>query len=514
MNYENFKHMWIFKQEIYCEGIINGNFLFIIKGDILKELTSHKIYEHFDKEDDRGNKYDNDCEIKIKEKVLYPEFQKICKKFAKNLEDIFCNKYGEKTINYCILLEYWVYEQIKKIPKTGEKKNEIFFLTEKLKKVQYSIKKNCSENFECYDYYNDYFGDWKDEKELYEYFLNFDEIDSNIDKKEDVNENYKRYLKHILDLYKKKKKSGCCNIKYYHLCDHYFRCNPKYDPEVLLSKLGEPKGENPPSKSDKDGIDVSAEIGENKKYVDAYGKHIQPTRTDVVIPDVPLGWHKRKDKYKSRIQNVRCLMNYTAKNSKYALVSCYNFGKGYPDVEHIFRPTKEEDAFFSELKNKGKGHYDNLSSSVVYRKSFPEGSNKNERGATQPNITAVMPASIHGYSPLGQLIKEEQDEYTEEPQKSRAFTYRFAPTARSYLNEEEFNKIPCIYIKINENGTKECVKKEDLDKIKVFTDKELQNLGTEETVATSPATDSHADESLVFFETIGDIYPFRKLDWS
>ncbi|KNA00827.1 variable surface protein Vir12g [Plasmodium vivax North Korean] len=469
---------------------------------VLEGLTSDKIYKDFDKDENTGN-YNKDCEQKIIGDNACPDFQKICKKFARNLEDIFCKKHGGNTVNYCILLKYWVYEQIKKICKSNENNIKLSPFTDKLKNVQYSIEKRSPVKFECYDYYNDYTDNWKDEKELYEYFINFDEINTRIIKKENGNGDYKEYVEHIRDLYKEKKDKGCCKIKYYHLCDHYFRCDPRYDPEVLLSKLKGSTGEKVSSVSGKHGIDISEEIAEQKKY--KYEDEIYiPTGTDVVIPNVPLGWHKRKDKSKSRIQNVRCIMNYAAQNSKYALVSCYNFEKGYPDLEHIFRPTKEEEVFYSKLKeNKEQGHYDNLSSSLVHRKSFPKGSNKNVKAATEPNITAVMPAWMHGYSPLGELIREKQSDYTVEPQKSRALTYTYAPIARSSdLNEGEFSRIPCIYIKINEKGEKECVKKEDLNKIQVFTNQELQNLGTEETVATSPATDSHADESLGFFETI------------
>ncbi|VUZ94320.1 PIR protein [Plasmodium vivax] len=470
---------------------------------VLEGLTSDKIYKYFNENKNTGSNYDDVCEIKKEWKTPCSEFKEICNKFAKNLEGIFCKEHKENTINYCIFLKYWAYEQIKKKCKKNKTDIELSPLTDKLKNLQYSIKKVCPEKFECYDYYSDYMDGWEEEKLLYEYFLNFDEIYNYINTKNDY-EKYKKYVEHILGLYEKKISKGCCKIKYYHLCDHYFRCDPKYHPKLLLSNLEEPKGNPTPSESDIHGIDISAEIDEKKKYLDEDGVYIIPTRTDFVIPDLQDGWHKRKDKSKSRIQNVRCIMNYAAKNSDYALVSCYNFEKGYPDVEHIFRPTKKEEDFYSKLKEKENKPRNSMSSSSDYTNSSPKGLNKNEKVATKTNITAVLPESIQGYSPLGELINKKKDEYAGEYQPSRREAYVFAPTARNYdIGGEESGRVPCTYIKINEDKTKECVKKENLNEIKVFTDPKAQNLSAVGDVAMSSATDSYTDEYLDDFETIG-----------
>ncbi|GAB65365.1 VIR-like CYIR protein [Plasmodium cynomolgi strain B] len=176
-------------------------------------------------------------------------------------------------MDYCILLKYWVYDQIKKFNKNGKKDIDVFVLTEKLRKLQYTIRNEESVNFECYDDYSDYFSNWEEEKALYEYFVNFKEIiDSS--KPDNTGENkYIPYIQYIVKLYKKKTtEEGCCNTKCHHPCDHYFNCDPEYDPENLLLKL-------------------------------------------------------------------------KAKEKGYALVSCYNIGKKYPNVENIFRPTKKRKNF-------------------------------------------------------------------------------------------------------------------------------------------------------------------------
>ncbi|GAB69574.1 CYIR protein [Plasmodium cynomolgi strain B] len=99
----------------------------------LEGLPSHKIYEHFNENDDTGNKYDKECKINGTDSINCTEFENICKKFANSLEDILCKKHGNDTINYCILLKYWVYEQIKQKCGNNNKNIKAVFLTEKLK---------------------------------------------------------------------------------------------------------------------------------------------------------------------------------------------------------------------------------------------------------------------------------------------------------------------------------------------------------------------------------------------
>ncbi|GAB69540.1 CYIR protein [Plasmodium cynomolgi strain B] len=263
------------------------------------------------------------------------------------------------------------------------------------------------------------------------------------------------------------------------------------------------------SKTDKHGIDISEQIGENDKY--KYFDTYKPNETDVVIPNVRVGWHKSKNKSKSRIQNVRCLINYALKNSDYALVSCYNSEKGYRDYEHIFRPTKEEENFYSKLKkDKEKESHNRASSSLDYTNQFSIGTNKNGKGATKSNITPVMPAWMQGYSSLGEFIKG----------KRMSILKNLKRTSRRRRGRKK--RIPCTYIKINEDKTIECVDKDKLNEIIIFKDiegKNLstvendairtaihkgQNLNTADNVDRSSATDSSTVESIDNFETTED----------
>ncbi|GAB69619.1 CYIR protein, partial [Plasmodium cynomolgi strain B] len=96
--------------------------------EVLEGLPSHNIYKYFNENKNIGNNYDKDCEIKINDKTEYPEFKEICKNFAKKLEDILRNVHGKETINYCMLLKYWVYEQIKKVVNLIKRSLKYLFL--------------------------------------------------------------------------------------------------------------------------------------------------------------------------------------------------------------------------------------------------------------------------------------------------------------------------------------------------------------------------------------------------
>ncbi|GAB69907.1 hypothetical protein PCYB_006560, partial [Plasmodium cynomolgi strain B] len=205
--------------------------------DILNKLPAHKIYDEFKKVDNINN-YSSVCNLESPLKDKYKNFEDLCKKFAYHLDYIFSNKYEEKNVEYCILLKYWIYDEIKKFNENGKKDIDVFVLTEKLRKLQYTIKNEESVIFDCYDDYNDYKNNWEVEKDLAEYFINFHEIEKRNNIVTEEKTKYIKYLEHIKTLYEEKKnKEHCCDLKFRHLYDHYFNCNPEYDPDNLLLKF-------------------------------------------------------------------------------------------------------------------------------------------------------------------------------------------------------------------------------------------------------------------------------------
>ncbi|GAB65941.1 VIR-like CYIR protein [Plasmodium cynomolgi strain B] len=74
-----------------------------------------------------------------------------------------------------------------------------------------------------------------DIKDLYEKFENIKEIFST---KNEKCEKYYKYLAYIQGLYEKRKKEyNCCDIFFGNLCEGYFKCEKKYDPNNILRIL-------------------------------------------------------------------------------------------------------------------------------------------------------------------------------------------------------------------------------------------------------------------------------------
>ncbi|GAB69915.1 hypothetical protein PCYB_006640, partial [Plasmodium cynomolgi strain B] len=203
----------------------------------------------------------------------------------------------------------------------------------------------------------------------------------------------------------KKNKEHCCDLEYRQHYDHYFNCKPEYDPNHLLLKFK-----------------VIREIPEKKVHVtEAKKKSLGPSgsgedsteesdKYDIVYPDVPIGWNKRRNKHRTKLHNVKCLVNYVDRKDGYALVSCYNIGKKYPNVENIFRPTKEEDEFYAKIKEeKGvRGRVttrgdseDSVHSEPGVTETSAEIRNKYGNSATpKSKIHVGIPIYLQGYSLL------------------------------------------------------------------------------------------------------------------
>ncbi|KMZ81215.1 hypothetical protein PVIIG_02697 [Plasmodium vivax India VII] len=456
---------------------------------ILNELPAHKIYDEF-KKDDKINSYSSFCELKDSFIKNYDNFEDLCKKFAYNLDRILSNQYAGKNMEHCILLKYWIYDELKKYI-DGDKIN-VLPLTEKLKKLQYNIKDEKSVIFDCYDDYNDYKNDWEAEKYLSEYFINFHEIkkkNNPITKEKDKYIKYVEYIKKIYD--EKKNKEHCCDLEYRHLYDHYFDCNPEYNPDNLLLKL---KGE-----SEKPNKEVQAREAKTKSLKQTGSGEDETEESDkyeIVIPNVPIGWNKRRYKQRSELYDVKCIMNYADRKNGYALVSCYNTGKKYPNAENIFRPTKEEDDFFDKIKKeKGgsrgrektrEGSQDSVRSKPVVTETSAEGRNKDGKSATpKSKIHVGIPEYLQGYSLLGEYIKERRNDTYGSYQPGREAAFTYSGSGRRFIPGVDETKVGWTYTKL-ENGKVTSVDEKVVEKYEIPVNGGGQNEGTTSTMTKSP----------------------------
>ncbi|SCO71498.1 VIR protein [Plasmodium vivax] len=464
---------------------------------VLNGLTSHKIYDEFNREDKISNYSNAYCITNGTTSTNYPGFEKICKKFSVNLGNIFLNQYKENTMDYCILLKYWIYDQIKKINIESKKNMNAFVLTEKLRKLQYTIKNEESVIFECYDDYSDYLSNWEEEKALYEYFVNFKEI-TNSYKPDDTGKNkYTDYVEYIVGLYKKKTtKEGCCNTKSHHPCDHYFNCNPEYDPEKLLLKLKGEKAEAS-QKSPNRGAQATISGSDGRSANSTEDSNVNK----IVLPEVPIGWNKRRHKYITKMNNVKCITNYAAKEKGYALVSCYNIGKKYPNVENIFRPTKEEEYFYSKKVEAEGGsvegskirwiHYDSEASD---KEISYAGLGGDKNAVSKKSKTHVgIPAYSQGYTLLSDYIKDRRNDKYGDYQPGREVAYIYSGLGRRFYPGVKIKDVPCAYIKMKDGEKTDCVKEDAIKDYEVSKNQGELNSRREESITEFSKIDSSGE---------------------
>ncbi|GAW84557.1 variable surface protein [Plasmodium gonderi] len=384
---------------------------------VLKGLSSDKIYDEFNK---GANTYSNKdvCKICEQNKMEFPGFEEFCKKFARNLDDILGMAIGGKSKEKCIFLKYWAYSEIKKMENHQGKDNNVLALIDHLYNMRYCIKKNEQVKYSCYYYYDDYNGNWENEKFLYEYFINFHEIKKEIEHKKDGNKSkFEEYLRHINKLYKKiKEQNSCCGINY-DLCSDYFKCNEEYDPKILLSEL-------------------SRKILEDKKGKKQEGESSPANESATEPPSGKSVSDEPLKNYITKMYNTRCITNYALKKDHYAFVSCYRSGKGYLDVEHIFKPTEEENQFYSKLR-------------------------ENSKYSTEKSRHNIgIPATLQGYAALGEFIREGANEERGKYELGRNVAYMFSDSGRKGNLGRKDKTVMCSNIEINKDGTAICVQTE------------------------------------------------------
>ncbi|SBT85820.1 PIR protein [Plasmodium malariae] len=218
---------------------INKN-IFDIKNDILKQLPSYALYNKFNSEI-KEVKYNNACKILDSVTSEYKDnCINLCKKVARNLENLPKKDKSWSYENRCSHYKYWLYEEIRKFFKDDAKPNDVEVVIKEFLRVQpllttdYEIL-NCDYKFSQKNLQE--LETKIEEKYMFDYFTNYEHIKA---KETCVNveiEKYKKYLNFILQLYNRKK--GVCCVGKISKCPNYLlNCDNEFNPSKLLSKLG------------------------------------------------------------------------------------------------------------------------------------------------------------------------------------------------------------------------------------------------------------------------------------
>ncbi|GAW79027.1 variable surface protein [Plasmodium gonderi] len=197
----------------------------------LPDLPSYKEYKKFDVDTaDYNNDFCAKLEGNTSDKTL-------CNKIAKNLSILKSENDKKKQKERCHYFQHWFQDQISL--KYYERKDthndnpvagKLFDLVSDAI-LNHNIDQGCRGNF---------FGrasTWKEDKDLHDYFYNFEYIQKNKSNKKDC-KNYVDYVTYIDKLYIPKEED-CCDEDYMYdqYCAPYIKCGHKYNTETLLDEL-------------------------------------------------------------------------------------------------------------------------------------------------------------------------------------------------------------------------------------------------------------------------------------
>ncbi|KMZ76689.1 hypothetical protein PVIIG_05729 [Plasmodium vivax India VII] len=201
----------------------------------LPDLPSYKKYTELDNVNISGD--DNDYCKKSLESSEEGD-KKFCNKIAKNLSILKNEKDTQKRTYNCYYFNHWLYDNIGKKYYDGNTEGKKVKVSEKLldfvslANSEHILIPSCKGNI---------YGkpeEWKEEKDLHDYFENHKDIKCNSSDKSKC-EKYVNYVTYIKTLYEDKKED-CCedDVLYeYGYCEPYFKCENKYNPQNLLTEL-------------------------------------------------------------------------------------------------------------------------------------------------------------------------------------------------------------------------------------------------------------------------------------
>ncbi|SBT58938.1 PIR Superfamily Protein [Plasmodium ovale wallikeri] len=234
---------------------------------ILKDTESHKLYKKFD-EKITVNDYNKYCtKFKNLETTYKDKSEEICKKIVRNIKNIDTFQSNIKGNKRCFHYKNWVYEKIWEMFEEKKSYDIAGNIIKEFMNLQNDLvielkKKICHYYFSINDLVEVRVR--KEEKDLYDYFENYDTIDQTIVPNTSNDKKYKDYLQYIIKLYERRINEWDCCDKLSGvdpLCRHYFKCDEEYNPSDLLDILNG-KDRNTIKKKYKKGLTVR--IGERK----------------------------------------------------------------------------------------------------------------------------------------------------------------------------------------------------------------------------------------------------------
>ncbi|GAW78860.1 variable surface protein [Plasmodium gonderi] len=210
----------------------------ILDQNILKDLPSYMYYSKFN-EPINISDYNEECQDIYNKCNGNEKIKDIYAKYARNFKMITELKRVEERKAYCTHFIYWMYDEIRKLIKNNDSTGHDIRNHTNFNNIRERIIKKKNMYVCLYLYEGGKFDEWKEEKDLYDYFENYETLYRKINSDNNECHNYIKYLNYIYNLYKKHSvvEKCCTDYKYgWESCD-YFKCDYAYHPLNLLSKL-------------------------------------------------------------------------------------------------------------------------------------------------------------------------------------------------------------------------------------------------------------------------------------
>ncbi|SBT01339.1 PIR protein [Plasmodium ovale] len=201
----------------------------------LSSLPSMQFYNDVKKNHSDLLNYSHKCE-NLTIKKDNEEMKTVCKHFVRHLEKSTVWDVPNPQYDFCLLLNYWIYDRLTHIFVDKETSKLVFSnfqyiwnYPEDFVKKRISYKQKCKHNFDIYEH-----EDWEKRKEFYDYCIDYDTLKGLVNFSNDKCKDFYEYIKKKEELYK----------NFQHICStestecpiFYKECE-KNDPKLLLSKL-------------------------------------------------------------------------------------------------------------------------------------------------------------------------------------------------------------------------------------------------------------------------------------
>ncbi|GAW80434.1 variable surface protein [Plasmodium gonderi] len=202
--------------------------------NILKDLDANKIYIKLNSIQ-TNNTYDEYCKGISTSNHTNDDIKNLCYKLVWNMINLSTRLNDVNDNDKLSYVLYWLYDEIWKIYKNYKTTNvhDAFYnIVDLVYKINEQLNKYHYVPFTNYD-----LTEWKKEKYLHDYFKNFNLLKPDVDTNKIVG--YCKYILHIINLYESEKEN-CCFIqdsKLKGFCNHYFNCDPEYNPRDLFNTL-------------------------------------------------------------------------------------------------------------------------------------------------------------------------------------------------------------------------------------------------------------------------------------